>query len=149
MLAIDYLGHGFTDKPKITYNLPTFPNTCWISWMRRASRKAHLVGESQGGQISVLTAYEHPERVNKLALIVGGIPSNEHGYTSGLNQSSGAQPRSNRHPTRGNDPQAHGMAVSRSKCTLPDELVDIRLKIYKPNQLFKMCFRLGIGKSIT
>ena len=46
-------------------------------------KKAHLVGESQGGQIGVLTAYEHPERVDKLGLIVGGIPSNEHGYVSG------------------------------------------------------------------
>jgi hypothetical protein len=27
-----------------------------------------------------LTAYQHPERVDKLGLIVGGIPSNEHGY---------------------------------------------------------------------
>jgi pimeloyl-ACP methyl ester carboxylesterase len=86
VLAIDYLGHGFTDKPKTTYNLPNFSKHL-LDFMDAAGvKKAHLVGESQGGQISVLTASEHPERVNRLALIVGGIPSNEHGYTAGLTQ---------------------------------------------------------------
>jgi len=86
VLAIDYLGHGYTDKPKITYSLDAFSKHL-LDFMDAAGiKKAHLVGESQGGQISVLTAYEHPERVDKLGLIVGGIPSNEHGYMSGQNR---------------------------------------------------------------
>ena len=86
VLAIDYLGHGYTDKPKIDYNLDAFSKHL-LDFMDAAQiKKAHLVGESQGGQISVLTAYEHPERVDKLGLIVGGIPSNEHGYVSGQNR---------------------------------------------------------------
>jgi pimeloyl-ACP methyl ester carboxylesterase len=103
-------GHGFTDKPKITYNLPNFSKHL-LDFMDAAGvKKAHLAGESQGGQISVLTASEHPERVNRLALIVGGL-SNEHGH-------GGTAGRANREATgtpQGNDPQAHGMVVSRSK----------------------------------
>src|SRR5437870_8537141 len=83
VLAIDYLGHGYTDKPKITYSLDAFSKHL-LDFMDAAGiKKAHLVGESQGGQISVLTAHEHPERVDKLGLIVGGIPSNVHGYIIG------------------------------------------------------------------
>ena len=66
VLAIDYLGHGYTDKPKITYSLDAFSKHL-VDFMDAAGiKKAHLVGESQGGQISVLTAYEHPERVDRL-----------------------------------------------------------------------------------
>jgi pimeloyl-ACP methyl ester carboxylesterase len=43
VLAIDYLGHGYTDKPKITYNLALFLNTSWISWMPPASRRLTLL----------------------------------------------------------------------------------------------------------
>src|SRR5258708_36866842 len=86
VLASDYLGHGYTDKPKISYSLDAFSKHL-LDFMDAAGiKKAHLVGESQGGQISVLTAYEHPERVDKLGLIVGGIPSHRQGSLSGQNR---------------------------------------------------------------
>ncbi|HLN88068.1 MAG TPA: alpha/beta hydrolase, partial [Candidatus Limnocylindrales bacterium] len=92
-------------------------------------KKAHLVGESQGGQISVLTAYEHPERVDKLGLIVGGIPSNEHGYLSGLNQLQELTRDATGTPTRETIRKRMEWLFHDPKI-LPDELVDIRLKIY-------------------
>jgi pimeloyl-ACP methyl ester carboxylesterase len=92
-------------------------------------KKAHLVGESQGGQISVLTASEHPERVNRLALIVGGIPSNEHGYTAGLTQLQELTREATGTPTKETIRKRMEWLFHDPK-VLPDELVDIRLKIY-------------------
>jgi 2-hydroxy-6-oxonona-2,4-dienedioate hydrolase len=129
VLAIDYLGHGFTDKPKIIYNLPNFAKHL-LDFMDAAGvNKAHLVGESQGGQISVLTASEHPERVNRLALIVGGIPSNEHGYTAGLTQLQELTREATGTPTKETIRKRMEWLFHDPK-VLPDELVDIRLKIY-------------------
>jgi len=88
-----------------------------------------LVGESQGGQISVLTAYEHPERVDKLGLIVGGIPSNEHGYVSGQNRLQELTRDATGTPTKETIRKRMEWLFHDPKI-LPDELVDIRLKIY-------------------
>ena len=129
VLAIDYLGHGYTDKPKITYSLDAFTKHL-LDFMDAAGiKKAHLVGESQGGQISVLTAYEHPERVNRLGLIVGGIPSNEHGYMSGQNRLQELNREATGAPTKETIRKRMEWLFHDPK-TLPDELVDIRLKIY-------------------
>jgi pimeloyl-ACP methyl ester carboxylesterase len=129
VLAIDYLGHGYTDKPKITYNLDAFSKHL-LDFMDAAGiKKAHLVGESQGGQISVLTAYEHPERVDKLGLIVGGIPSNEHGYMSGQNRLQELNREATGMPTKETIRKRMEWLFHDPK-TLPDELVEIRLKIY-------------------
>ena len=129
VLAIDYLGHGYTDKPKITYNLDAFSKHL-LDFMDAAGiKKAHLVGESQGGQISVLTAYEHPERVDRLGLIVGGIPSNEHGYMSGQNRLQELNREATGMPTKETIRKRMEWLFHDPK-TLPDELVDIRLKIY-------------------
>ena len=127
VLAIDYLGHGYTDKPKIDYNLDAFSKHL-LDFMDAAQiKRAHLVGESQGGQISVLTAYEHPERVDKLGLIVGGIPSNEHGYVSGQNRLQELTRDATGTPTKETIRKRMEWLFHDPKI-LPDELVDIRLK---------------------
>src|SRR5260370_28326935 len=74
VLAIDYLGHGYTDKPKIDYNLVAFSKHLLALMDVAGIKKTHLVGESQGGQISVLTPYQPPQRFDKLILIVGSFP---------------------------------------------------------------------------
>ena len=129
VLAIDYLGHGYTDKPKITYGVPAFSKHL-LDFMDAAGvDKAHLVGESQGGQISVFTAYEHPERVDKLGLIVGGIPSNEHGYMAGQNRLQELNREATGTPTK-EAIRKRMEWLFHDPTILPDELVDIRLKIY-------------------
>ena len=97
--------------------------------MRHGIKKAHLIGESQGGQISVLTAHEHPERVDKLGLIVGGIPSNEHGYFRDRIDLQDLTRDATGTPTKETIRKRMEWLFHDPK-TLPDELVDIRLKIY-------------------
>jgi pimeloyl-ACP methyl ester carboxylesterase len=129
VLAIDYLGHGYTDKPDITYNLESFSKHL-LDFMDAAGiKKAHLVGESQGGQISVFTADQHPERVDKLGLIVGGIPSNEHGYTAGNTRFQELSRVAADAPTKETIRKRMEWLFHDPK-TLPEELVEIRLKIY-------------------
>jgi pimeloyl-ACP methyl ester carboxylesterase len=129
VLAIDYLGHGYTDKPNITYNVEAFSKHL-LDFMDAAKiEKAHLVGESQGGQISVFTAHEHPARVNRLGLIVGGIPSNEHGYMAGQSRLQDLSREATDKPTKESIRKRMEWLFYDSK-TLPEELVEVRLRIY-------------------
>lgn len=135
VFAIDYLGHGYTDIPDgMSRNLDDFCKHL-INFMDAVGiEKANLVGESMGGQISVLMAHEHPERVEKIGLIVGGIPSQEHGYTAGITQFQELSKVAQGNPTFETIRKRMEWLFYDPK-TLPDELVEARLKIYsRPKQ---------------
>ncbi len=98
--AIDYLGHGYTDIAKgMSRRLEDF-RTHLLDFMDTVGvEKAHLVGESLGGQISVFVADEHPERVDKLAPHRGRNPifgtrvhRRQHGIP-GVDPQGGGQPQ--------------------------------------------------------
>ncbi|NWG02866.1 MAG: alpha/beta hydrolase [Syntrophaceae bacterium] len=67
--ALDVIGHGFSDRPKIAYTpeiyihfLRDFMNAIGI-------KKATLIGNSMGGGMAWATAIFFPERVDRLILI--------------------------------------------------------------------------------
>lgn len=67
--ALDLLGHGFSDRPKIAYAPETY-----IRFLRNfmdgiGIEKATLIGNSMGGGIAWAMAALFPERVDKLILI--------------------------------------------------------------------------------
>jgi pimeloyl-ACP methyl ester carboxylesterase len=67
--ALDLIGHGFSDRPKISYTPETY-----IDWLRdfmdgAGIKKATLVGNSMGGGVAWAAAILYPERVDRLILI--------------------------------------------------------------------------------
>ncbi len=67
--ALDVIGHGFSDRPKIPYTPEAY-----IAFLRDfmdavGIEKATLIGNSMGGGIAWGTAILFPERVNRLVLI--------------------------------------------------------------------------------
>ena len=130
VFAIDYLGHGYTNLPKgMSRNLEDFCKHLLNFMDAVGIEKANLVGESMGGQISVLMAHEHPERIEKIGLIVGGIPSQEHGYTAGMTQFQELTREAAGNPTMETIRRRMEWLFYDPKM-LPDELVEVRLKIY-------------------
>jgi len=71
-VAIDMLGHGWTDKPAINYELPDY--AAHISKVLQAlgRRSAHISGESLGGWVATWMAVHHPHVVNRLVLNTAG-----------------------------------------------------------------------------
>jgi 2-hydroxy-6-oxonona-2,4-dienedioate hydrolase len=71
-VAIDMLGHGWTDKPAINYELPDY--ACHILNVLRALGRdnAHISGESLGGWVATWMAVHHPHVVNRLVLNTAG-----------------------------------------------------------------------------
>jgi pimeloyl-ACP methyl ester carboxylesterase len=67
--ALDLIGHGFSDRPKIPYTPETYIH-CIKDFMDRVGiEKATLIGNSMGGGIAWAMAILFPERVDHLILI--------------------------------------------------------------------------------
>lgn len=66
--ALDTRGHGKTPRGKAPFTIRQFAEDLLDFMEERKINKAHLLGFSDGGNIALLFALRHPERVNKLIL---------------------------------------------------------------------------------
>jgi 2-hydroxy-6-oxonona-2,4-dienedioate hydrolase len=69
VLALDLLGHGYTDKPDGDYEIERYIEHTLGFLDAMNVRKATLAGTSLGGWIAARIAARFPERVDKLSLI--------------------------------------------------------------------------------
>jgi 4,5:9,10-diseco-3-hydroxy-5,9,17-trioxoandrosta-1(10),2-diene-4-oate hydrolase len=72
VIAPDIVGFGESDKPKASYD-----RTYYAAWLRDfllalEIQKAHAIGSSMGGAISLQFSMENPEMVEKLVLVDSG-----------------------------------------------------------------------------
>jgi len=67
--AVDVIGHGFSDRPKIPYTPEAYIHFLRDFMDRVGIEKATLIGNSMGGGIAWATAILFPERVDGLILI--------------------------------------------------------------------------------
>lgn len=70
--AIDMLGHGYTGKPDVDYEIPRYAEHLAAYLDATGIDAAHLVGESLGGWVSARLAIDRPERVRSLQLVAAG-----------------------------------------------------------------------------
>jgi 2-hydroxy-6-oxonona-2,4-dienedioate hydrolase len=71
-MAIDMIGHGWTDKPKIDYEIPAYADHVLKVLDALGKSKAHISGESLGGWVATYLAIHHPDRVDRLVLNTAG-----------------------------------------------------------------------------
>jgi pimeloyl-ACP methyl ester carboxylesterase len=77
VVAVDLLGHGFSDKPKDgEYTIEAQARMVLGLMDRLGIERATLAGSSYGGAIAASLALDYPERVEKLVL-VGSVINNE------------------------------------------------------------------------
>jgi pimeloyl-ACP methyl ester carboxylesterase len=67
--ALDLIGHGFSDRPKIPYTPKTYIQFLKDFMDEVGIKKATLIGNSMGGGLACAVAIFFPERVNTLILI--------------------------------------------------------------------------------
>jgi 2-hydroxy-6-oxonona-2,4-dienedioate hydrolase len=71
-VAVDALGHGWTDKPALDYELPHYADHI-LNVLKALGRSAALIsGESLGGWIGSWLAVKHPDVVQRLVLNTAG-----------------------------------------------------------------------------
>jgi pimeloyl-ACP methyl ester carboxylesterase len=74
VFAVDMLGCGRSDKPRVEYNLWALATYTRHFMDALGIERAHVVGHSLGGGLAMHLAWQYPERVNRLALIsTGGL----------------------------------------------------------------------------
>jgi 2-hydroxy-6-oxonona-2,4-dienedioate hydrolase len=74
---IDYLGHGWTEKPDYDYEMPQYCKHLADTMDALGIERAAICGESMGGWIAAWFAIHHPDRVERLILnTMGGATMN-------------------------------------------------------------------------
>ena len=71
-LAIDMLGHGFTDKPARDYEIDDYVGHLKDVIDALGVETIHLSGESLGGWVAARFAARYPERIDKLVVNTAG-----------------------------------------------------------------------------
>lgn len=71
-VAIDMLGHGWTDKPAIDYQVADYAGHVLDVLKALGRERAHISGESLGGWVATYLAVHHPEAVDHLVLNTSG-----------------------------------------------------------------------------
>jgi pimeloyl-ACP methyl ester carboxylesterase len=67
--VLDLIGHGFSDRPKVSYTPETYIHFLRDFMDGAGIEKATLIGNSMGGGIAWAMAILYPERVDRLILI--------------------------------------------------------------------------------
>lgn len=72
VVAIDMLGHGWTDKPAIDYQVADYAGHVADVLRELGRDRAHISGESLGGWVATWIAVHDPSRVDRLVLNTAG-----------------------------------------------------------------------------
>ncbi|MBX3529431.1 MAG: alpha/beta fold hydrolase [Rhizobiaceae bacterium] len=71
-VAIDLVGHGWSDKPAIAYEVADYGRHVLAILDALGRDRAHISGESLGGWVAGWIAVNHPDRIDRLVLNTSG-----------------------------------------------------------------------------
>jgi len=130
VIAMDMIGHGFTDAPAIQYGMATFVEHLAAFVETIGAEKVYLCGESLGGMVAAHYAIQNPSRVEKLvlntALLMRRTPEGRKELADLLARSRRASGEMTRDAVKA---RMNWLMHDPEKNLIP-ELVDIRFKIY-------------------
>jgi 2-hydroxy-6-oxonona-2,4-dienedioate hydrolase len=126
VIALDMLGHGYTDKPDRPYEIHEYVKHLLDFMDALEIEQAHLHGESLGGWIVAQFAMDHPERTGKIVLnTAGGLNTDpkvmERVYTNTVNAVKNASMETVRKRLE---------FVVHDPADIPVDLVELRYNIY-------------------
>lgn len=131
--ALDMLGHGFTDKPRIDYTIVVLADHVLAFLDAVGATRAHLVGQSLGGWVAGWLAVHHPDRVASLVSITGaGLQLTDDGADLTARVGARVQEATKRAldgPTR-DKVRARLEWLVHDPAVVTDELVETRYRIY-------------------
>ena len=126
VLALDMVGHGFSDKPDHPYEIRHYVEHLDNFLTAVGVARAHLHGESLGGWIVAQYAIDHPERVNRLVLnTAGGLNTDEQVMQRVYNNTMNAVRNASAETVR-----KRLEWLVHDPAEIPDDLVELRLAIY-------------------
>jgi 2-hydroxy-6-oxonona-2,4-dienedioate hydrolase len=73
VVAVDLVGHGFTERPALDYTLDDFASHIVAVIDALGANRAHVSGESLGGMIAAWIGITHPDRVEMVVMNTGTL----------------------------------------------------------------------------
>lgn len=126
VLALDMIGHGYSDKPDHPYEIKHYVAHLKDVIDAYAFERVSISGESLGGWIAAQFAIDHPERVEKLVLNTAGGLNTDPAVMTRLREIS---LKAVQDPTRDNVRKRLEWLVH-DKSHVTDDLVEMRYRIY-------------------
>jgi 2-hydroxy-6-oxonona-2,4-dienedioate hydrolase len=129
VLAVDMIGHGYTDRPDVEYTMDLFADHVVALIDAIGEDQAFISGESLGGGVACWTALKHPTRVKALSLNTGILARPDE---KGLADLADIEARTEKLAENLNAEsirrRLEWLVLDPSSMT--DEMVEIRLKVY-------------------
>jgi len=133
VIAVDMLGHGMTDKPRIGYSIDVLAQHVLGLLDALSITRAHLVGQSLGGWVAGWIAAHHPERVLSFTSVTGaGLKVTDDAETVSATVTSNVATATHRalaNPTR-EEVRTRLEWLMCNPATVTDELVETRYRLY-------------------
>jgi 2-hydroxy-6-oxonona-2,4-dienedioate hydrolase len=128
-MAIDMIGHGYTDRPPVAYTMDVFADHVIAVMDAYGLESAAICGESLGGGVACWTAIKYPERVSALLLNTGILARPD---AAGIKQLDDLEVRTERLRTEFSRETIRRRLewLVLDPASMTDEMVDIRYKIY-------------------
>jgi 2-hydroxy-6-oxonona-2,4-dienedioate hydrolase len=129
VLAVDMIGHGYTDRSSGNYTMDTFADHIRDLLDVIGAEQAFLSGESLGGGVACWTALKYPERVRALSLNTGILARPDE---KGLSDLADVESRTAKLGENLNSETIRKRLewLVYDKSLVTDELVAVRLQVY-------------------
>jgi len=142
VIAMDMIGHGYTDGPDITYTMDTLVDHLGDTIDALGLRSVSLSGESLGALVATHYAIRRPERVTKLVLNTGMIARRSEADRAALRDVLERTQRATGQPTREAVKARLNWLMYEPGKSVTEELVDVRYAIYADPGRAKIIRRL-------
>jgi len=129
VLAVDMLGHGYTDRPDLDYSLDDYVGHLVDLADTIGADKVDLSGESLGAMVSAWFAITHPERVGRIVMSTGLLVASPEECKDDIDRAIRLTDAVAEDFTW-DTVRARMHFLVKNPGDMPDELVDIRYKIY-------------------
>jgi len=140
-LAIDMIGHGYTDRPDLTYTMDVFSDHVIALMDAYGFSTVALSGESLGGGVACWTALKYPDRISALVLNTGILARPD---AAGSKQLDDMESRTRRLATEFSRETIRRRLewLVLDPASMSDEMVDVRYQIYSQPGMVKHMIEL-------
>jgi pimeloyl-ACP methyl ester carboxylesterase len=131
VLALDMVGHGFTDRPDTAPSVADFAAHVVDVLDAAGIERAHVSGESLGGMVAAWTGIAHPDRTDRVVMNTGTLARPD---AAGQAQLDDLEQRTHALAREGitREKVRHRMNwLVADPARMTDEMVDVRLRIYE------------------
>lgn len=142
-IAMDMIGHGYTDAPDINYTFQTLVDHLSDTIDALGLERVAISGESLGAMVGTHYAIQHPDRVSKLVMNTGMLmrrtEEDRKGLRDVLERTRKATTEMTREAVRG---RLNWLMYEPEK-SVTEELVDVRYAIYRDPARAKIIGRIS------